>query len=111
MSEQTSEVSDETQPNGAEPAADEAQQTVAQEMVVRHRRAPRYGRFVTFGLLLAGVISFALAILTRGWSDLTPSNFFWLLMISLGPLLMLGGAFVAYLADRKSLSRMAKQGE
>lgn len=71
---------------------------------VLHRRAPRYGRFVLTGLLLGGVASFATAIATRGWSALTTSNTFWLLLMVLGVLGMLLGALVAYLVDRRSIA-------
>lgn len=71
---------------------------------VLHRRAPRYGRFVLTGLLLGGVASFAIAIATRGWSALTTSNTFWLLLMVLGVLGMLLGALVAYLVDRRSIA-------
>lgn len=71
---------------------------------VLHRRAPRYGRFVLTGLLLGGIVSFAAAFVTRGWSALTTSNAFWLLLMVLGVLGMLLGATVAYLIDRRSLA-------
>nr|NLD41027.1 hypothetical protein [Actinomycetales bacterium] len=76
---------------------------------VRHRRAPRYGRFIAFGLLLAGVVTFVVAILTRGWSALALSDSFWLLLLSLGPLGMLLGALVAFISDRRSIARMERQ--
>lgn len=78
-------------------------------VVVRHRRAPRYGRFIAFGLLLAGIVTFVVAIVTRGWSALELSDSFWLLLLSLGPLGMLLGALVAFILDRRSVSRMERQ--
>lgn len=71
---------------------------------VLHRRAPRYGRFVLTGLLLGGIASFATAIATRGWSALTTSSTFWLLLMTLGVLGMLLGAVVALLVDRRSIA-------
>lgn len=78
-------------------------------VAVRHRRAPRYGRFIAFGLLLAGIVTFVVAIVTRGWSALELSDSFWLLLLSLGPLGMLLGALVAFILDRRSVSRMERQ--
>jgi hypothetical protein len=71
---------------------------------VLHRRAPRYGRFVLTGLLLGGVASFVTAIATSGWSGLSTSNTFWLLLMTLGVLGMLLGAVVALLVDRRSIA-------
>ncbi|MDO5495904.1 MAG: hypothetical protein Q4G64_09335 [bacterium] len=76
---------------------------------VRHRRAPRYGRFVAFGLLLFGVIAFVIAFITRGWSGLAASDSFWLLMLYLGPAGMLLGALTAFILDRRSAARMDRQ--
>ncbi|HZK04243.1 MAG TPA: hypothetical protein VFC82_00160, partial [Actinomycetaceae bacterium] len=73
---------------------------------VRHRRAPRYGRFITFGLLLAAVFAFALAIVTRGWSEISMSDSFWLMMIWFGPIGMITGAVFAFVLDRRSIARM-----
>ncbi len=84
--------------NESPPPADDA------PIEVLHRRAPRYGRFVLTGLLLGGVASFAIAIATRGWSALTTSNTFWLLLMILGVLGMLLGAAVALLVDRRSIA-------
>ncbi|HHW84309.1 MAG TPA: hypothetical protein GX743_10975 [Actinomycetales bacterium] len=78
-------------------------------VTVRHRRAPRYGRFVAFGLLLGGIIAFVLAIITRGWSGLTQSDSFWVFLLYLGPAGMLLGALTAYLLDRRSAARMDRQ--
>lgn len=78
-------------------------------MQARHRRAPRYGRFMAVGLLLAGLIAFGGALATRGWSELTTSNFFWLALIWLGPTLMGGGALLAYILDRRSIAAMDRQ--
>ncbi len=76
---------------------------------VRHRRAPRYGRFITFGLLLAAVFAFALAIVTRGWSEISMSDSFWLMMIWFGPIGMITGAVFAFVLDRRSIARMGRQ--
>ncbi len=76
---------------------------------VRHRRAPRYGRFITAGLFVGALASFTLAIVTRGWSGLSASNTFWLLLLSLGVAGMVAGAAVAYALDQRSLAAMARQ--
>lgn len=89
-----------TEPPATEPPATEDDAPIE----VLHRRAPRYGRFVLTGLLLGGVASFATAIATRGWSALTTSNTFWLLLMTLGVLGMLLGAAVALLVDRRSIA-------
>jgi len=77
---------------------------------VRHRRAPRYGRFITTGLILGGFTSFVIAILTRGWSALAASDTFWLLLMVLGVVGMIAGAALAYLLDRRSLAAIDRQG-
>lgn len=73
---------------------------------VVHRRAPRYGRFILTGLLAGALLAFVIALATRGWSALSTSNTFWLLLISLGLLGMLAGSVVAYLRDRASLTHV-----
>lgn len=76
------------------------------EIRARHRSAPRYGRFATTGLLLAGITAFVLAIITQGWSELTSTNFFWLAVLWLAPFFVGVGLVVAYLLDRRSIRRM-----
>lgn len=72
-----------------------------------YRQAPRYGRFILTGLLLAAVVAFILALITRGWSGLSASNTFWILLIALGTAGVLTGAGVAYWLDRRSLRTQA----
>lgn len=83
--------------------------TAAGPIEVRHRRAPRYGRFITAGLLVGAIISFVTAIITWGWSELTPSNSFWVLMIYLAPTGMIVGAIIAFVMDRRSVRQMDRQ--
>lgn len=74
-----------------------------------YRQAPRYGRFIFTGLLIGAIISFVLAIVSRGWSGLTMANTFWLSLIGLGALGMFIGAGIALYVDRKSLAAMQRQ--
>lgn len=76
---------------------------------VRHRKAPKVGRFVVFGLLVGGIVAFVLAIVSRGNSALSMSNSFWLLLLWLGPLGMGLGLLTAYLMDRRSITQMDRQ--
>ncbi len=76
-------------------------------VTVMRRRAPRYGRFIFTGLLLAGVICFVAALVTRGQSAVSQADVFWLSMLWLGPLAMFAGAVTAFFLDRRSLSRTA----
>lgn len=89
---------------------DSAERQLDASEVVRiettHRKAPRYGRFIVTGLLLGAIISFLIAIISRGWSGLTMANTFWLSLIGLGTLGMFIGAAVALVLDRKSLQAM-----
>lgn len=96
----TDQPDDAAAPTAPPPSGDDA------PIEVLHRRAPRYGRFVLTGLLLGGVASFVAAIATRGWSGLSTSNTFWLLLLALGLLGMLLGALVALLLDRRSIAAM-----
>ena len=68
-----------------------------------HRRAPRYGRFIGTGLLAGALLAFIIALVTSGWSALSTSNTFWLLLISLGFVGVLAGAGTAYWLDQASL--------
>ncbi len=72
-----------------------------------YRQAPRYGRFALTGLLVAAVVAFILALTTRGWSGLSVSNTFWILLIALGTTGLLAGAAIAYWLDRRSLRTQA----
>ncbi len=94
------------------PAVDDAAPAAPDDapIEVRHRRAPRYGRFITTGLILGGFTSFVIAILTRGWSALAASDTFWLLLMVLGVVGMIAGAALAYLLDRRSLAAIDRQG-
>ena len=76
---------------------------------VFHRRAPKYGRFISTGLLLGGVAAFAIAVATRGWSALTTSNTFWLLLLLLGVVGALAGATLALVLDRRSIAALEAQ--
>ncbi len=76
---------------------------------LRHRRAPRYGRFIVAGIFGGALVSFLLAVVTRGWSGLSAANTFWLLLLSLGVIGMGAGAALAYLLDRRSLAAMDRQ--
>ncbi|MGC5617420.1 hypothetical protein [Georgenia sp. Z1491] len=86
------------------------------------RAAPRYGRFMWTGFLLGILVSILLVVFTEGQSfgddyaddvggsqfftdRLSDSNAIGLLVLTLGPLGILLGAFVAYLLDRRSLRR------
>lgn len=88
-----------------EPGAVEPAKAVEPVEVV-HRAAPRYGRFILTGLLAGAVLAFVIALATRGWSQLSTTNTFWLLTISLGLGGMMVGALVAYLIDKKSLQAL-----
>lgn len=76
---------------------------------VFHRRAPRYGRFITTGVWLGGAAAFAVAVATRGWSALTTSNTFWLLLFVLGVVGALAGAALALVLDRRSIAALDAQ--
>lgn len=72
------------------------------------RRAPKVGRFMAMGLLLGGIVSFVLAIISVGWSELTTSNTFWLTLLWTAPLGLGLGALVAFLLDRRSVAQAEK---
>ncbi|MHB1064675.1 MAG: hypothetical protein ACYC1Z_09360 [Georgenia sp.] len=70
----------------------------------RLRRAPRYGRIVTLGML-AGVLGAAVLTLFSPASALSQGNLFALLLITSVPVGALAGAVVALVLDRRSLRR------
>lgn len=84
----------------AEPATPAAPTTPVE---VTLRRAPKVGRFMALGLLLGGIASFVLAIVSAGWSALSTTNTFWLTLLWTGPLGLGLGALAAFLLDRRSV--------
>ena len=87
------------------PGADEPQLPAS----AAHRRAPRYGRFILTGILLAGIIAFVITLATGTWSELTPGNLYLVLMLYLVPAGVLAGALTALILDRRSLRRADSQ--
>lgn len=88
----------------ADPAEDPAQE-IQEPIEVTIRRAPKVGRFMALGLLLGGVLSFILAVVSVGWSALSTTNTFWLTLLWTGPLGLALGALAAFILDRRSARR------
>lgn len=94
--------------DGAQAAEAEAAEPEA-PVGAMHRRAPRYGRFILTGILIAGIIAFVTAIISAGQSGYRSADIFWILMLWFAPFGILFGALTALAIDRRSMKRADKQ--
>lgn len=74
----------------------------------RRRRAPRYGRFVLVGLLVAAALSLALTFVPVAEYEISRRDLFLLLLLSLGTVGVLAGLAWALASDRRSLRRQKR---
>lgn len=72
------------------------------------RRAPRYGRFITVGVLLAIVCAAVLSQLPYFYSLYKRSDIFWVLIIFLVPTAVVAASAIAVFFDRRSLAKAKK---
>ncbi|SNU02331.1 hypothetical protein SAMN06298212_13217 [Ruaniaceae bacterium KH17] len=79
------------------------------EQPAMHRRAPRYGRFMTIGIMLGGVFAFVGALLSAGQSEYMSKDIFWVLVLWFCPLGLFLGAITALAIDRRSIKKADRQ--